>query len=56
MISLIEIAFELQGKGLQKTFWLDGREGLALPQLGHSQVDVRVHNHKTTPDKLINDD
>jgi len=32
-------AFSLQGKGLQKTFWLDGREGLSLPLLS-SQMDV----------------
>ena len=29
----------LQGKGVQKTYWLDGRKGLSLPLLS-SQVDV----------------
>jgi len=29
---------KLQGKGMQKTFWLDGRKGLSLPLLS-SQVD-----------------
>jgi len=25
--------FPFQGKGLQKTYWLDGRKGLSLPLL-----------------------
>jgi len=29
----------IQGKGLQKTYWLDGRQGLSLPLLS-SEVDV----------------
>jgi len=32
--------FLFQGKGLQKTYWLDGRRDLSLPLLS-SQVDVR---------------
>jgi len=31
--------FTFQGKGLQKTYWLDGRKGLSLPLLS-SLVDV----------------
>jgi len=39
-----------QGKGLQKTFWLDGREGLALPLYSESQVDMRADDDKTLAD------
>jgi len=31
--------FPFQGKGRQKTYWLDGRKGLSLPLLS-SQVDI----------------
>jgi len=31
------IVLKFQGKGMQKTFWLDGRKGLSLPLLS-SQV------------------
>jgi len=27
---------------MQKTFWLDGRDGLSLPLLRHSDEDVRT--------------
>jgi len=32
----------MQGKGLQKTFWLDGREGLSLPLLRHSHEELSL--------------
>jgi len=32
--------YYFQGKGLQKTFWLDGREGLSLPLLRDCQQDA----------------
>ena len=34
-----DICFYCQGKGLQKTYWLQGRRGQSLPLLG-SPVDV----------------
>jgi len=40
--------FEFQGKGPQKTFWLDGREDLALPLLSHSEVDIITANGDKT--------
>jgi len=39
--TIIIVAFVIcnQGKGLQKTYWLDGRKGMSLPLLS-TQVDV----------------
>jgi len=36
MIAIQTLIF-FQGKGLQKTYWLDGRKGLSLPLLS-SQI------------------
>jgi len=33
--------FPFQGKGLQKTYWLDGRKGLSLPLLSN-QIDDNI--------------
>jgi len=37
--------YSFQGKGLQKTYWLDGREGLSQPLLS-SQVDESGNEHQ----------
>ena len=41
LLPVVSVFFLFQGKGMQKTYWLDGRKGLSLPLLS-SQVDVKA--------------